>query len=232
MRSILLLSLLVAAAPSAFAQTEEQRLEHCIDQIDKDAEVAYQDGLSWLAKGNRPAARHCTALALIALGQEAEGAARLEELANAPDAGGLEERGVYLAQSGNAWLMAGLPDQAIVTLTNAMKLRPDDGELYKDRARAYVLQKKWDEAGKDLDSAIQLSAGNAEAFRLRGHVLLKLNRLDDAWKDVETAMRLAPKDIDVIVLRGDVREAMRLAGKDDTSGLDTVEAPRTRIVGN
>jgi tetratricopeptide (TPR) repeat protein len=232
MRSILLLSLLVAAAPSAFAQTEEQRLEQCIDQIDKDAEVAYQDGLSWLAKGNRPAARHCTALALIALGQEAEGAARLEELANAPDAGGLEERGVYLAQSGNAWLMAGLPDQAIVTLTNAMKLRPDDGELYKDRARAYVLQKKWDEAGKDLDSAIQLSAGNAEAFRLRGHVLLKLNRLDDAWKDVETAMRLAPKDIDVIVLRGDVREAMRLAGKDDPSGLDTVEAPRTRIVGN
>jgi tetratricopeptide (TPR) repeat protein len=213
MRSILLLSLLVAAAPSAFAQTEEQRLEQCIDQIDKDAEVAYQDGLSWLAKGNRPAARHCTALALIALGQEAEGAARLEELANAPDAGGLEERGVYLAQSGNAWLMAGLPDQAIVTLTNAMKLRPDDGELYKDRARAYVLQKKWDEAGKDLDSAIQLSAGNAEAFRLRGHVLLKLNRLDDAWKDVETAMRLAPKDIDVIVLRGDVpmRDAVALA---------------------
>lgn len=232
MRSILLLSLLVSAAPSAFAQTEEQRLEQCIAQIDKDAEVAYQDGLSWLAKGNRPAARHCTALALIALGQEAEGAARLEELANAPDAGGLEERGVYLAQSGNAWLMAGLPDAAIVTLTNAMKLRPDDGELYKDRARAYVLQKKWDEAGKDLDSAIQLSAGNAEAFRLRGHVLLKLNRLDDAWKDVETAMRLAPKDIDVIVLRGDVREAMRLAGKDDPSGLDSVEAPRTRIVGN
>ncbi len=232
MRSILLLSLLVAAAPSAFAQTEEQRLEQCIAQIDKDAEVAYQDGLSWLAKGNRPAARHCTALALIALGQEAEGAARLEELANAPDAGGLEERGVYLTQSGNAWLMAGLPDQAIVTLTNAMKLRPDDGELYKDRARAYVLQKKWDEAGKDLDSAIQLSAGNAEAFRLRGHVLLKLNRLDDAWKDVETAMRLAPKDIDVIVLRGDVREAMRVAGKDDPSGLDAVDAPRTRIVGN
>ncbi len=95
-----------------------------------------------------------------------------------------------------------------------------------------MLQKKWDEAGKDLDSAIQLSAGNAEAFRLRGHVLLKLNRLDDAWKDVETAMRLAPKDIDVIVLRGDVREAMRLAGKDDPSGLDPVEAPRTRLVGH
>ena len=95
--------------------------------------------------------------------------------------------------------MAGLPDAAIVTLTNAMKLRSEDGELYKDRARAYLLQKKWSEAGTDLDSAIQLSAGNAEAFRLRGHVLLKLNRLGEAWKDVETAMRLAPKDVDVLI---------------------------------
>ena len=84
--------------------------ELCIEKIDKDAEAAYQDGLSWLSRGNRPAARHCTALALIALGHEAEGAARLEELANAPDGGTLEERGVYLVQSGNAWLMAGMPD--------------------------------------------------------------------------------------------------------------------------
>lgn len=232
MRSVFLLPLLIAFAPAAFAQTEEEKLQQCIAQIDKDAEVAYQDGLNWLARGNRPAARHCTALALIALGQEAEGAARLEELANAPDAGGIDERGVYLAQSGNAWLMAGKPDAAVVTLTNALKLRPDDGELYKDRARAYVLLKKWNEAGTDLDSAIQLSAGNAEAFRLRGHVLMKLNRLEEAWKDVQVAMRLAPQDVNVIVLRGDVREAMRVAGMEDPAGLDKIEEPRTRIVGN
>ncbi|MFM9935034.1 MAG: hypothetical protein ACKVOL_02420, partial [Novosphingobium sp.] len=90
MRFLLLACLVLAASPAAFAQTEKEKLEHCLDQIDKDAEVAYQDGLTWLSKGNRPAARQCTALALIALGQEAEGAHRLEELANAPDAGGIE----------------------------------------------------------------------------------------------------------------------------------------------
>jgi len=232
MRSVRLLPLLIAFAPAAFAQTEEEKLQQCITQIDKDAEVAYQDGLSWLARGNRPAARHCIALALIALGQEAEGAARLGELANAPDAGGIEERAVYLAQSGNAWLMAGKADAAVVMLTNALKLRPDDGELYKDRARAYVLLREWNEAGTDLDSAIQLSAGNAEAFRLRGHVLMKLNRLEEAWKDVQVAMRLAPQDLNVVVLRGEVREAMRVAGIEDPAGLDKIEEPRTRIVGN
>lgn len=237
MRAFVLSAFLAGAAglvtaPMASAQPEGERLELCIEQIDRDPEVAYQDGLTWLSRGNRPAARHCTALALIALGQEAEGAARLEELANAPDAGTLEARGVYLAQSGNAWLMAGMPAEAIVTLTNAMKLRPSDGELYKDRARAYVQQKKWREAANDLDSAIIMSAGDAEAYRLRGLAYLRSNRLVEAWADVEAAMKLAPTDVNVVVLRGDVREAMRLQGLDDPAGLDTALEPRTRIVGN
>src|SRR5690606_40228459 len=79
----------------------------------------------------------------LALGQEAEGAARLEELANAPDAGGIEERGIYLAQSGNAWLLADMPDAAVVTLTNALKLRPEDGELYKEIGRAACRDRVW-----------------------------------------------------------------------------------------
>jgi len=232
MRYLLVACIVLAAAPAAFAQTEQEKLEHCLDQIDKDAEVAYQDGLTWLSKGNRPPARQCTALALIALGQEAEGAHRLEELANAPDAGGIEERGVYLAQSGNAWLLANMPDEAIVTLTNAMKLRPSDGELFKDRSRAHVMLKHWKEAASDLDNAIQLSAADAEAYRLRGYALMKQNRLAEAWNDVEAAQRLAPKDVNVLLLRGDVREAMRLQGIEDPAGLGAVEEPRTRIVGN
>lgn len=232
MRSFLIAATFLSCAPVAFAQDEGQKLQACYDRIDRDPEGAYQDGLTWLSLGNRPAARHCTALALIALGQEAEGAARLEQLANAPDAGGIDARGVYLAQSGNAWLLAGMPDEAIVTLTNAMKLRPSDGELYKDRARAHVLKKQWTDASKDLDTAIIMSAGDAEAYRMRGMARLKLNRLAEAWADVDAAMKLAPTDVKVLVLRGDVREAMRLQGMEDPAGLDSSPTPRARIVGN
>ena len=232
MRTLLIAAAFLCCTPAAFAQDEGQKLQNCVDRIDRDPEGAYQDGLSWLALGNRPAARHCTALALIAMGQEAEGAARLEELANAPDAGGIDERGVYLAQSGNAWLLAGMPDEATVTLTNALKLRPSDGELYKDRARAHVLNKKWADAAKDLDTAIIMSGGDAEAHRLRGMSRLRLNRLTEAWSDVDAAMKLAPTDVKVLVLRGDVREAMRLQGLEDPAGLDSIPEPRTRIVGN
>jgi tetratricopeptide (TPR) repeat protein len=232
MRYLVVACLLLTASPVAFAQTEDEQLQACIAQIDRDAEVAYQDALTWLSKGNRPGARQCAALALIALGQEAEGAHRLEELANSPDAGGIEERGVYLVQSGNAWLMAGMPDEAVVTLTNAMKLRPGDGELYKDRSRAHVMLKHWTEAADDLDRAIVLSAADAEAFRMRGYARMKLNRLEEAWTDVEAAQKLAPKDVNVLLLRGDVREAMRRQGMEDPAGLAEAPEPRTRIVGN
>ncbi len=213
--------LLVAAtgAPAVAQQDEAARLEACIARIDQDPENAYEDALAWMGKGARPGARQCTALALIALGEEAEGAARLEQLANDKDAGGLDERGVYLAQAGNAWLLAGAPEAAVVTLTNAMKLRPRDGALRKDRARAYVMQKKWDEAGKDLDAAIELSPGDAEALRLRAQALMETGKLEDAWTDVSAAMKAAPRDVEVLVLRGQVREAMRAKGMKDPEGL-------------
>jgi regulator of sirC expression with transglutaminase-like and TPR domain len=229
-----LLAASATASSAAFGQTSEaDRLQACIDKIDRDAAEAYQDGLTWLATGNRPAARQCTAMALIALGQEAEGAARLEALANAPDGGSLEQRSVYLAQSGNAWLLARMPDAAVVTLTNALKLRPRDADLRKDRARAYMMLKKWPEAGKDLDVAIELSPGDAEGMRLRALTLLKMERYRDAWSDVEAALRQAPKDVDAAVLRGDIREAMRAKGMPDPAALD--DTPRDQspvVVGN
>jgi tetratricopeptide (TPR) repeat protein len=222
------------AAPAAGAQQgESERLQACIEKIDRDAEAAYQDGLAWMSAGNRPAARHCTALALIALGQEAEGASRLEQLANAKDGGSLEERGIYLAQSGNAWLLARMPDAAVVTLTNAMKLRPSDGELRKDRARAYIALKKWNEAGADLDASIEMSPGDPEAHRLRAFALLQLERFEDAWGDVEQALKLSPTDVDAAVLRGDIREAMRKKGLSDPAGLnDALPDASPKVVGN
>ena len=204
-----------------------------MEKIAQDAESAYQDALTWLGSGGRPAARQCAALALIELGREAEGAARLEELANAPDAGSLDARAVYLAQSGNAWLLARNPEAAVVTLTNAIKLRPNDGALRKDRARAHVMLKQWDDAGEDLNSALQLSpGGDAEALRMRALVLLKTDRLQEAWEDIDTALKLSPRDVDTVVLRGEIREAMRLKGMLDPAGLDEAEIKSPVVVGN
>jgi tetratricopeptide (TPR) repeat protein len=231
MRFPAVLAIVLATGSPALAQENEaQRLKACITKIDTDAAAAYQDALTWMGKGNRPAARHCAALALIEMGQPAEGAARLEELANAADAGTMEARTIYLAQSGNAWLIAKNPEAAIVTLTNAIKLSPGDAALHKDRARASLMLKQWDDAGEDLNTAVKLSPGDGEAFRLRALALLKLERYQDAWSDVELALKFSPKDLDAVVLRGDIREAMRKKGLNDPAGLDDTPDVRSPVV--
>lgn len=229
----LMLLLPFAGGQSGSAQAAETaRLRACAAQIETAPEKAYEAGLAWMGEGGRPAARYCTALALVALGQEGEGAARLEQLANDKDAGGLEQRALYLTQAGNAWLLAGAPEAAIVTLTNAIKLAPKDAGLRADRARAHMVLKKWKDAGQDLDAANELAPGEAQTLFLRAKALKEMGRLNEAWTDIEAARTADPKNVDMLVLRGDIREAMRLAGVTERSPEADEQVVRPRIIGN
>ena len=191
------------------AREEQTRLNNCLELIETNPDAAYEDGLTWSYEGNRPGARYCTALALVALDQADEGAARLEELANAKDAGSVGDRSIYLAQAGNAWLTAGAPDAAITTLTNALKLAPRNGEIHKDRAAAYFMLGDWGNAIADLNQAISAYPSDAEALHMRGRAHLAMKNNMAAMSDVTAAMAADPKNIDVLVLRGEVREAIR-----------------------
>lgn len=200
-------------AGRAVQAEEAARLANCLELVETDPETAYEDGLAWLSDGGRPGARHCSAVALIALGHPEEGAARLEELANAPDAGGIDARTAYLAQAGNAWLLAGAPEAAIVTLTNALKLAPGDAGLLKDRAAALIATERWQEAVTDLDATMDAMPLDAEALMLRARAYMEMERFDLALADIENARGSAPGNIDILLLRGDIREAQRLAGR-------------------
>ena len=71
--SILALAIATLAMTQSSSATiearEADRLEACVAKIEVDAEEAYEDGLAWIYQGNRPGARQCTAMALIALGR-------------------------------------------------------------------------------------------------------------------------------------------------------------------
>ncbi|MEM5516162.1 hypothetical protein WNY37_04325 [Henriciella sp. AS95] len=192
---------------------EQVRLNECIRLTEEDPEAAFEESLAWLGEGGRPAARYCNALAIIAMGNYKEGAARLEELANAPDAGGLEDRAVYLAQSGNAWLTAGYPEAALVTLDNAVKIAQDDPEIRVDRASAKLMLERWEPALDDLDFALEKIPNNLSALQLRSRTHLELDNLDQAEADLNRALLIDGKNIETLVLRGDIREAKRLAGQ-------------------
>lgn len=210
---------------NAFAQTstsdliradEQKRLQTCLELQETDPEDAYEFALAWQGEGRTYQSQYCAATGLIALGKHEEGAIRLEELAISQTLPiSLKERGVYMAQAGNAWLLANLPDQAIVALTEAIKLEKFDANLYLDRARAYLAQKHWKKGEEDLAEAIKIQPGDLQAYILRGRARLAQDKLDDAWADVEQGMAIDITNVDLLVLRGDVREAKRLAAAED-----------------
>jgi len=189
---------------------EQARLNACIERTLSEPIEAYEDSLAWLNEGARPAAQYCSALALAALGKNREAAARLETLANLEGSGTLATRAVYLTQAGNAWLAAGLPDEAIVTLTNALKLSRTDPALYKDRAAAFILAERWRESLSDLNEALTLNPADAEAYRLRALAYLQQNQPEYALTDIETSLRYDGENIETLLLRGEVNEAIRL----------------------
>ncbi len=199
------------SALADIAQAEQARLDSCLVKVESAPSEAYEDSLAWLSNGNRPKARYCNAVALMAMDRLAEGAARLEALATAPDPIELEDRHKYLAQAGNAWLASNYPDAAIVALTDALKLNDDDPRVFKDRAAAYLAVERWVEGLEDLNTALELAPSDSEALALRARAHLAKDDLQSAKTDMEAALSFDPENIDLLVLRGEIREAIRLA---------------------
>jgi len=199
------------SASEDIARAETQRLQACIEKAETMPEEAFEDSLAWLGNGNRPKARYCNAVSLLALDRLEEGAARLEALATAPDAIEVDDRILYLAQAGNAWLAGNYPDAAIVALSEALKLEQDDPEIYKDRAAAYLAIERWMEGVDDLNAALELRPEDAEALSLRARAHLATENLRAARADMEEALSIEPENIDILVLRGEIREAIRLS---------------------
>lgn len=217
--SLAIIALGQSASGNAGRADEQQRLRACIAKLDEAPNEAYEDGLAWIGEGGRPLARQCTALALVELGHPSEGAFRLEELANAANGGSIGQRVVFLTQAGNAWILAGQPEAALVTLENALRLSPTDPNLNADRAAALIELERWSDAIADLDLAHNRLPKDISVLQMRAEALLNLDDLHAAREDIEVAMALAPENIDTLLLRGRIREAQRLQAKrgfDDT----------------
>ena len=198
-------------AGAALMREDREKLADCILMLESDPAGAYEFGLAWLGEGNRPEARHCTALALIELGRFDEGAARLEALATATDGGSVAERAHLFAQAGNSWLLAKRPEAALTALNEAKKLNAKDSDILWARARAHLALEDWAAAEDDLTASLSARSNNVEALKLRARARIAQNNLSGAYQDVRIAMELDPSDIEVLVLRGEVREAQRVS---------------------
>jgi tetratricopeptide (TPR) repeat protein len=192
------------APPEPPRLAEGPDIERCLALLRADPEAARAFAERWDAAGGGDGARYCHALAVLALGDPAAGAERLENIAGRSRSGNAARAAVY-AQATQGWLMAGLPGRAIGSATLALTLTPDDIDLLIDRAVALGNLGRYREAVEDLDRALALDAERTEALVFRAAAWRHLDRKEDALRDVERALELSPLNAEAFLERGILR---------------------------
>ncbi len=181
----------------------------------------FESALAWTDSGGALGARHCAAVALIGLGRYAEAARRLERLAADLHPGEADLRPSVLAQSGQAWLMAGNTDRAHAVQSAALALDPDNVEILLDRSITLATARNYWEAVDDLNRALDLAPGRPELLILRASAYRYLDALDLARDDIERALQRAPDNPDGLLERGMLR---RLSGDNPGARADWLRA--------
>jgi tetratricopeptide (TPR) repeat protein len=111
---------------------------------------------------------------------------------------------------GRAAIEKGDYDQAIVEYDAAIRVNPNVGEAFFNRAVSYSRKKDWGRAVSDYTSAIKLKQN---AFSSRGYAHIQLGRYTLALEDFAEAIRREPA-----LARLYVNRAWLLEQKNDVSG--------------
>lgn len=189
----------------------DQKHKTCLERIAEDQEQALEEAMIWRDQGGGRRARHCEAMALFALGHEAEAAFRLDGLADGADGGSKEMRVNFRNEAANFWLAANQPEKAYQSATEGLELDRANADLRITRARAYAMSGQLDFAETDLTNVLKLHPNHAEALRYRADAKFRQDRLDAAKIDIEAALAADPSSIETALLRGKINEALRLA---------------------
>ncbi|MDB5370174.1 MAG: Tetratricopeptide repeat protein [Roseomonas sp.] len=193
--------------------TEGPEYETCLNLLRADPDDAIAMAEAWEQRGTGgEGARHCMALAMLALGEPGRAAERLERLAATSPASALARAAVY-AQASQAWTMANQPGRAYAASTLALMLSPEDAALLVDRALAAASLGRYGEALLDLDHALTLEPGRTDTLVFRAAALRHLERQAEAMRDVEAALKLDPEQAEALLERGILKQL-----KGDTIG--------------
>ena len=87
---------------------------------------------------------------------------------------------------------AGAHDQAILDLTEALRLDPDDAVAFDTRAHSRLAKGATDQAIADFSSAMRLQPKNVSFIIARGHAFLVKGNVDAAIIDFSDAIRINP----------------------------------------
>jgi len=179
--------------------------ETCLALTQSDPDAARSFAENWERSGGGEGARHCLALALLADGEAASAAERLESLARNSQAN-LAARVAVFSQAVEAWNVAGQPGRAYAAATMGLTVAPNDAELLIDRALSLGALGRFRDALPDLDLVIRQQPQRADAWVLRGTALRHLEQMAEAEAAVRQALALDPENPEALLERGILKQ--------------------------
>jgi tetratricopeptide (TPR) repeat protein len=152
-------------------------------------------------------AKHCDALALTALGRDAEAAITLSGLALAMKDKPKDAQAAVFAQAADSWLLSGNLERARVAIDQALALHPTTDYLLV-RARIRANAKDWEGVRSDTGTLLEKEPSLPEALTLRATALRNLDYKTAALADANRAVENAPHDLSALLERGRIKAAM------------------------
>ncbi|MCR9214153.1 MAG: tetratricopeptide repeat protein [Proteobacteria bacterium] len=197
----------VAAVPIVFSASAQQRDEQaeyqaCLTLTKREPEMAFESALAWKGEGGGYPARHCEALALVALKKYHIAAPRLEELAEDMANDGSPLAIAILSQAANVWLLEGDASRGYFVASAGLDIDPDNVDLLIDRSRMSAKLEDYQAARTDLDRALQVDPSRTDAMTFRAAAWRQLGNNERALEDVELALSLTPDLPDALIERG------------------------------
>lgn len=198
-------------APFANAQSlpENKNFSECLKIASENPQKGIDYAIDWRARFGNIDAQHCLGVAYIENEDYENGAKILSNLAPFISKDRLVKKTTILSQSANGYLLAHLPDEALIQINKAIELDEKNADLLVDRARIYAMQENWKDSEGDLNKAMALKQEIPFTLRLRAEARLQLKKYNEAERDINHAILLDPKDGENYFVRGRIREAKR-----------------------
>jgi tetratricopeptide (TPR) repeat protein len=180
--------------------------DDCVALTATDPAQAENQATRWIQSGGGAPARHCRALAMLALGAEYKAAGLMVAIATddrtLPD----EVRADMLIEAGEIYLGLGELSLGSSVVTQALSLAPEPRAALTLSAQLKAAQGDWRGAVGDLNDALSGGQSDADLLVLRASARRRLGDQVAARADLSWAAELAP-DLASIWLEQGILEA-------------------------
>ena len=116
---------------------------------------------------------------------------------------------IYFYHLGVTLQENGKPAESVAAYRQAIRIKPDYAEAFKNEGDALKELKRFDEALESYDKALAFKPGYAEACNNRGVALRALKRLDEALASYDTALAFKPDYAEALINRGNALKELK-----------------------